>query len=149
MTWPALLMRMGRKPPPRSVMVQSVAQAVALASAKTRLSAQRVVSKRMACSSKKPWGLLLGRYEGFMKRGAAGRRGCVVHAREERSIWSARSRGRGFAHAMISAPPVQPAFPDFHARRPLRDLPRGSYAAFDRVCRARAPGERRIRGDGS
>src|SRR5882672_2506987 len=56
---------------------------------------------------------------------------------------------RSLPRAMISAPPVQPVFPDFHARRPVRDLPRGSHAAFDRICRAQAPGERRIRGDGA
>src|SRR5256885_9789034 len=40
-------------------------------------------------------------------------------------------------------------FSRVHARRAVRNLPRGSHAAFDRICRAQAPGERRIRGDGA
>src|SRR5467141_3577955 len=50
---------------------------------------------------------------------------------------------------MISAPPGKSVFLNFNARRPVRNLPCGSHAAFDRICGAQAFGERRIRGDGA
>src|SRR6266849_4248496 len=50
---------------------------------------------------------------------------------------------------MIPAPPGKSVFLNFHARRPVRNLPCGSHAAFDRICGAQAFGERRIRGDGA
>src|SRR6267154_3322691 len=44
---------------------------------------------------------------------------------------------------------VQPVFPNFHARRLVRNLPRGSDAAVYRLGCAQVAGGRRIRGYGA